>query len=149
MEKLKKKSAVPVMLDGDEIRHVIRQTGYDEASRRKHNLNVGYIASLFEKQGNIVIVSLISPYEDIRNEIRSMCNNFVEVYVETELEVCIKRDSKGLYARAIKGDLKDFTGISAPYYAPKNPEIRIDTVKMTVDECSKRIINFLNKKKGN
>ena len=71
-ELLKERSIVPVILDGDEIRHAIKLQGFDEDSRKKHNLNVGYIASLFEKQGNIVIVSLISPYDDTRNEIRKI-----------------------------------------------------------------------------
>src|SRR5688500_167742 len=71
-KKLSHKGINPVMLDGDEIRHAIKLTGFDEESRKKHNLNVGYMASLFEAQGNIVIVSLISPYEDIRNQVRSM-----------------------------------------------------------------------------
>ena len=79
VEKYKNKGVVPVLLDGDEIRKVIHQTGFDEESRKKHNLNVGYMASLLESQGNVVIVSLISPYIDTRNEIRNMCKNFIEV----------------------------------------------------------------------
>src|SRR6185369_11975508 len=71
-DKLKKEFVVPVVLDGDEIRHAIKQHGYDEYSTKKHNLNIGYMASLFEKQGHVVVVSLISPYADIRNEVRKM-----------------------------------------------------------------------------
>ena len=82
MKKLQQKGIVPVLLDGDEIRNVIKQTGFDEQSRKNHNLNVGYMASLLESQGNFVIVSLISPYEDTRNTIRGMCKNFKEVYSE-------------------------------------------------------------------
>ncbi len=145
MEKLKKKSVIPVLLDGDEIRQAIRQTGFDEDSRKKHNRNVGYIASLFEKQGNIVIVSLISPYDDTRKEVRAMCSNFIEVYVATDLDVCIQRDKKGLYKKALTGELKFFTGISAPYHPPINPEIKIDTSKMTVSECSDVIFRYMKK----
>lgn len=145
IEKLKKKSIIPVLLDGDEIRHAIKQHGFDEDSRKKHNLNVGYISSLFEKQGNIVVVSLISPYDDIRNEIRKMCGNFVEVYVATDLETCISRDPKGLYKKAQAGEIKDFTGISAPYFPPLNPEITIDTSKLSVNDCSTLILNFIKK----
>ena len=133
------------MLDGDEIRHAIKQFGFDEDSRKKHNLNIGYISSLFEKQGNIVIVSLISPYDDIRNEIRKMCANFVEVYVATDLETCINRDPKGLYKKAQAGEIKDFTGISAPYFPPLNPEIIINTSNLTISECSNLILNFIKK----
>ena len=145
MEKLKKKGAVPVMLDGDEIRHAIKLTGFDEESRKKHNLNVGYMASLFEKQGNIVIVSLISPYDDIRNKIREMCKNFIEVYVSTDIKVCMERDSKGLYEKAIKGEIKDFTGVSAPYYPPLNPEITLDTAVLSTKDCVNKIYSFFKK----
>lgn len=146
MKRLKEKSVVPVILDGDEIRHAIKLQGFDEDSRKKHNLNVGYIASLFEKQGNIVIVSLISPYDDTRNEIRKMCSNFIEVYVSTDIEICIKRDPKGLYKKAQSGELKDFTGVSAPYYPPLNPEIILDTDNLNVNESASLIIDFLKKK---
>ena len=145
MIQLKKKGIVPVMLDGDEIRKAIELTGFDEYSRKKHNLNVGYMASLFEGQGNIVIVSIISPYDDIRNKIREMCKNFIEVYVSTNIEVCIKRDTKGLYEKAIKGEIKEFTGISAPYYPPENPELILDTAALSVEECTNKIYNVLKK----
>ena len=139
VEKYKKHGIIPVLLDGDEIRKVIHQTGFDEESRKKHNLNVGYMASLLESQGNVVIVSLISPYVDIRNEIRNMCKKFVEVYVSTDIKVCIERDPKGLYAKAIAGEIKDFTGISAPYYAPENPELVLDTAVLSISACTEKI----------
>lgn len=144
-QKLKAVSITPVLLDGDEIRQAIKQNGFDEDSRKKHNLNVGYIASLFEQQGNIVIVSLISPYDDIRDEIRLMCNRFFEVYVSTNLEVCIQRDPKGLYKKAANGEIKEFTGISAPYYPPKNPEIIIDTYKLSVEQAVDSILKMYKK----
>jgi adenylylsulfate kinase len=139
IEKYKTKGVTPVLLDGDEIRKVIHQTGFDEASRKKHNLNVGYMASLLESQNKVVIVSLISPYADIRNEIRGMCKKFIEVYVATDIEVCKKRDPKGLYAKAIAGEIKDFTGISAPYYAPENAEVVLDTHSTTLQQCVTKI----------
>ena len=145
VEKYKKKGVVPVLLDGDEIRKVIHQTGFDEESRKKHNLNVGYMASLLESQGNVVIVSLISPYIDTRNEIRIMCKNFIEVHVCTDIKVCIQRDPKGLYAKAIAGEIKDFTGISAPYYPPENPEVLLDTAVLSIAACSDKIFKASNK----
>lgn len=145
VEKYKKKGIVPILLDGDEIRKVIHQTGFDEESRKKHNLNVGYMASLLESQGKVVIVSLISPYIDIRNEIRAMCKKFVEVYVCTDIKVCIERDPKGLYAKAIAGEIKDFTGISAPYYAPEDPEVLLDTGVLSIQECTDKIFKTANK----
>lgn len=147
MEKFKAKGVVPVLLDGDEIRHAIRQTGYDRDSRRKHNLNVGFIASLFEKQGNIVIVALISPYDDVRNEIRNMCAMFIEVYVSTDLQVCIDRDAKGLYKRAIAGELENFTGISDSYFPPSQPEVVVETATMSIKECTVKILDFYRKQK--
>lgn len=145
VEKYKKKGVVPVLLDGDEIRKVIHQTGFDEESRKKHNLNVGYMASLLESQGKVVIVSLISPYKDIRNEIRGMCKKFIEVYVCTDISVCIERDPKGLYAKAISGEIRDFTGISAPYYAPDSPEVLLDTNALSIAVCTDRIFKAANK----
>jgi adenylylsulfate kinase len=145
MEKYKKSGVVPVLLDGDEIRKVIQQNGFDEASRKKHNLNVGYMASLLEAQGNVVIVSLISPYADVRNTIREMCKHFIEVYLSTDINVCIQRDPKGLYAKALKGELKDFTGISAPYFAPEKPEVNIDTNIVSIKNSVDNIFKVANK----
>jgi len=145
IHRLKRKGVTPILLDGDEIRNAIRLTGFDEDSRKKHNLNVGYMASLLEKQGKIVIVSLISPYDDIRQQIRRMCGRFIEVYVATDLKTCMERDTKGLYAKAIQGEITDFTGISAPYFPPQNPELVLDTTVISPEESSIRIINFLRK----
>jgi len=145
IEKLRKKGLAPVLLDGDEIRNAIKLTGFDEESRKRHNLNVGYMAKILESQGKIVIVSLISPYDDIRNQIREMCNKFIEVYVSTDLKVCMERDPKGLYQKAISGEIKDFTGISAPYYPPQNPELLLDTASMSTEACAVKIIDQLKK----
>jgi adenylylsulfate kinase len=140
---LNEKNIKSVKLDGDEIRNAIKLHGFDEDSRKKHNLNVGYIASLFEKQGNIVIVSLISPYRDVRDEVRAMCQRFLEVYLSTDLDTCIARDPKGLYQKAIAGEIKDFTGISAPYEAPLNPELNINTATLDVDKSVSKIMALL------
>lgn len=140
---LNEKNIKSVKLDGDEIRNAIKLHGFDEDSRKKHNLNVGYIASLFEKQGNIVIVSLISPYRDVRDEVRTMCQRFLEVYLSTDLDTCIARDPKGLYQKAIAGEIKDFTGISAPYEAPLNPELNINTATLDVDKSVSKIMALL------
>ena len=132
----------PVLLDGDDIRNSLRVNMFDEYSRKKHNLYVGYFASLFEKRGNIVIVSLISPYADIRDEVRTLCRNFIEVYVSTKIEICIKRDEKGIYQKAINGVIKDFTGISAPYFPPENPELVVDNGSLTLMESTEIIFNY-------
>ncbi|QNA43985.1 adenylyl-sulfate kinase [Lacibacter sediminis] len=142
VKKFKERSVTIISLDGDDIRQAIKLTGFDEQSRKKHNLTVGYIASKFESMGFVVIVSLISPYVSIREQIRQMCNRFIEVYVSTGIDECIKRDPKGLYAKALNGQLKDFTGISSPYEPPVNPEIVIDTTLKSISSCSDKIINF-------
>jgi adenylylsulfate kinase len=142
---LKKKGFTPVLLDGDEIRDAIKMTGFDEESRKNHNLNVGYMAKILEGQGNIVLVSVIAPYCEVRQQIRGMCKKFIEVHVATELKVCIDRDPKGLYQRALKGEIKHFTGISAPYYPPQNPELVLDTAHMSTDVCAMKIIAHLKK----
>lgn len=147
IERFKELSVTPVLLDGDEIRNTLRVNDFDEDSRKKHNLYVGYFASLLEKQDNVVIVALISPYKEIRNEVRAMCKNFMEVYVSTRIEICIKRDANGHYKRALSGDIKDFTGISAPYFPTNNPEITIDNGSMTFSECTDVIFDYYKKKK--
>ena len=145
IDKLRKKGIAPLLLDGDEIRNAIKLTGFDEESRKRHNLNVGYMAKLLEAQGKVVIVSLISPYDDIRNQIRGMCHKFIEIHVATDIKVCMERDPKGMYKKAIRGEIKDFTGISAPYYPPANPELVLDTAVMSADECASKIIKELKK----
>lgn len=144
MTNFKAKEIVPVMLDGDDIRKIVKQNGFDEQSRKQHNMNVGYIASLFEKQGSIVIVSLISPFEDVRKDIRKLCNKFIEVYVATELATCISRDPKGLYQKALHGELENFTGISSPYMPPQHAELVLDTEQQSVIQCANKIMHYYN-----
>ncbi len=136
-----------VLLDGDQIRKVIKETGYDYYSRRKHNLNVAYMASLFERQGNVVIVSLISPYRDVRNECRAICRDFIEVFIDTPVEICEKRDVKGLYKKARSGEIENFTGVSSPYEESYTREITISTVSETIESSAKIIFNYLKNKK--
>ncbi len=145
-EKYKLNGIIPILLDGDTIRNELKLFGFDEASRKKHNIEVGKLAALLEKKGYIVIVALIAPYAEVRNEIRKLCKTFFEIYVSTPLKTCIQRDVKGLYAEALSGELNDFTGISAPYFAPINPEITIDTTNISVEETILNIFNILEKK---
>lgn len=137
----------PVLLDGDDIRKTLRVNNFDEDSRKQHNLYVGYLASILENLGYVVIVSLISPYAEVRNEIRGMCKNFIEVYVSTNIEICIQRDTKGNYQKALSGEIKDFTGISAPYFPPKFPEVIIDNGTKTYEECTDVIFDYCLRQK--
>ena len=131
-----------VLLDGDEIRTMFPSTGFDEESRKAHNKRVAYMSKLLKEQGSIVLVSLISPYESSRKEARELCENnrFFEVYISTSLEVCSDRDVKGLYAKAKSGQIKNFTGIDAPYEAPQSADISIDTLNRSVEDCAATII---------
>ena len=98
---------------------------------------------MLEKHEVSVVASFISPYREARTFVRSQCSNFIEVYVSTPLEECEKRDPKGLYKKARKGEISNFTGISDPYESPENVEIEIDTTGITVNEAVERILEYL------
>jgi adenylylsulfate kinase len=134
----------PVILDGDEIRNIIQLHAFDEVSRKQHNLRIAQMAALFEAQGHLVIIALIAPYEDIRLRMRNMCNTFIEIYLCTDIATCIQRDAKGLYKKALAGEINNFTGISAPYDSPLNPELKLDTSLLSVDECAVQIMSLLS-----
>ena len=146
-ERLKKEGIPAMLLDGDEIREMFKQTGFDKESRDRHVENVGKMAAFLQKRGIVAIVTLIAPYEEVRNKCRDMVSNFIEVHVNTSLEVCEARDVKGLYKKVRAGEIKQFTGIhsDAPYEQPSNPELTIDTEDKTVDQCVKIILTKLKK----
>jgi adenylyl-sulfate kinase len=132
-----------VFLDGDDMRKIFNDTAFDEASRKAHNLRVTRIAALLEEQGQVVIMGLIAPYHQTRREMRELCNRFLEVYLNASLEVCRERDVKGLYAKAERGEIASFTGLSAPYEVPENPNLVLDTSALPVEECRDRILALL------
>ena len=105
---------------------------------------MGFLASMLERNGVTVVASFISPYRESRDFVRKMCRNFIEVYVSTSLEVCEKRDVKGLYKKARRGEITSFTGIDDPYEAPLKPEITINTAEDSVDESFEKLLAFLN-----
>jgi adenylylsulfate kinase len=148
-EKLQKIGEPAMMLDGDEIREIFKTTGFDKKSRDEHVKNVGRTAAFLQRRGTIAIVSMIAPYSEVRKECRDMSTNFTEVYVNTTLKVCEDRDVKGLYKKARAGEIKSFTGIhdDAPYEVPVNPELTLDTTKMTVDECVDAILTELKRQR--
>ncbi|MEO5579858.1 MAG: adenylyl-sulfate kinase, partial [Gemmatimonadaceae bacterium] len=134
-------------LDGDTIRDIFPQTGVTREERDAHVRRVGFLASKLERHGVSVVASLISPYEESRGFVRGLCKNFVEIYVATPLEECERRDIKGLYAKARRGDITGFTGIDDPYEVPVNPEVVIDTREMSVDEAAALVLNRLRETK--
>ena len=140
---LRKKGLKVAWLDGDVIREYFPQTGFSKEERSAHILRAGFIAKMLEESGITVLVSYISPYREIRQKVREMCNNFIEVHIATPFEECERRDVKGLYAKVRKGEIKQFTGVDDPYEAPENPELRIDTTGQTVDQSSGQILEYL------
>jgi len=133
-------------LDGDVVRNIFPETGFAKDDRNTHIKKMGFIASLLEKNGIIVVASFISPYKESRGFVRELCSRFIEVYLSTPLETCEKRDVKGLYRRAREGEIESFTGISAPFETPMFPEIVIDTTDETVDQSLERIMQYLKER---
>jgi len=147
VEKLQSQGHSAMVLDGDEIRDIFKNNGFDKEARVKHNQDVGKMAVYLQSQGIIPIVSLISPYAEARDYVRGISKDFTEVYVSTSINECERRDVKGLYKKVRNGEIKDFTGIhdSAPYEAPKNPEITIDTESLSIDDCVNTILKHIKK----
>src|SRR4051812_38691631 len=132
-------------LDGDEIRtHLSKGLGFSKEDRDANINRVGYVAGLVAQHGGTTLCSVISPYRETRDKARrSSKGNFVEVFCDTPIEVCEKRDVKGLYAKARAGEIRGFTGVDDPYEAPLNPEVALDTSKLGVQECVDTIIDKL------
>jgi adenylylsulfate kinase len=133
-------------LDGDLIREIFPSTGFTRPERDAHIKRVGFLASRLEAHGVIVVASLVSPYESSRQFVRNLCRNFNEIYVATPFEECERRDVKGLYARARRGEIKNFTGLDDPYEPPSNPELKIDTRNTTVDQAVQQVLQLLEYK---
>ena len=130
-------------LDGDRVREMFPGTGFSREDREEHLLRVGYMASRLEAHGISVVASFVSPYRTSREAVRSMCRNFIEVWVSTPLEECERRDPKGLYARARRGEAKQVTGVDDPYEAPENADVVIDTTTMSAEEAAHRVLETL------
>lgn len=143
VQELRKKKLKVEYLDGDSIRAVFPKTGFNREARDSHIKRVGHVASMLEKNGVFVVASLVSPYKESRDFVRSLCKNYHEVFISTSLEECEKRDVKGLYAKARSGEIKNFTGISDPYEAPENPEIEIDTSNTPLNEAVSKVVSYV------
>ena len=136
------------MLDGDAIRAVFPMTGFTKAERDAHVKRVGYLASRLEFHGVTVVASLVSPYRESRDFVRSLCRDFVEIHVSTPIEECERRDVKGLYAKARRGEISGFTGIDDPYEAPASPDLVLDTSRMSLNEASARVMETVRRRVG-
>ena len=132
------------VLDGDEVRtNLSKGLGFSKEDRDTNIRRIGYVAQLLTRNGAVVITAAISPYRSIRDEIRGRIGDFVEVYAKCPLEALIARDVKGLYKKALAGEIKEFTGVSDPYEEPLNPEVVVETDRETIDESVSKILTRL------
>jgi len=133
------------LLDGDVVRtHLSRGLGFSKADRDTNILRIGYVASEIVRHGGTAICAAVSPYRSTRNEVRNMMeNNFIEIFVDTPLAVCEERDVKGMYARARRGEIQNFTGVDDPYETPENAELTLDTVNFSADQNAEKILAYL------
>jgi adenylylsulfate kinase len=127
-------------IDGDALREVFPHTGFTRVDREEHLRRTGYMASRLAAHGVTVVASFVSPYRESREFIRKLCPAFAEIYVATPLEECERRDVKGLYARARRGELTNFTGIDDPYEVPEHPELTLDTRTLSVEQSVARVL---------
>ena len=143
-ERLRRMGYRVEVLDGDWVRKTINpDAGYTREERRRHLMRVAWIARLLARNGVIVFCSFVSPYRDVRRDVRRIVEEevpFVEVYVKCPVEECVKRDPKGLYRKALRGEIKYFTGISDPYEPPESPDLVLDTVNNSVEENVERLV---------
>lgn len=139
--KLKRRGCAVEILDGDIVRtHLSKGLGFSRDDRDTNIRRIGFVANLLSRNGVVTIVSAISPYRSVRNELRQTVTNFVEVYVNAPLAVCEARDVKGLYAKARTGEIQCFTGISDPYEEPLHPEVVCYTTEETIDQSIDKVI---------
>ncbi len=146
--RLYERGYVTFVLDGDNVRHGLnRDLGFSPEDREENIRRIGEVAHLFSQAGIINMTAFISPYRADRKKARDLANEgeFIEIFCRCSVEACEKRDQKGLYEKARAGEVREFTGISAPYEEPENPEITLDTDKETIREGVEKIISYLQK----
>ena len=140
-EKLIRRGEKVEIMDGDVIRtNLSKGLGFSKEDRETNLMRIGFVCRLLSRNGAIAIAAAISPYDYIRKNLRKEDENFIEVYVNAPIEKCIERDVKGLYKKALAGEIKQFTGIDDPYEAPEDAEIEVHTDKETVEESVEFIL---------
>ena len=129
------------VLDGDIVRtNLTKGLGFSKEDRDENVRRIGFVSHLLTRNGVIVLVSAISPYRDVRDQVRQRVGDFIEVYANASVEVCESRDVKGLYKKARSGEIKNFTGISDPYEEPLTPEVNCETENETLDESVNKVM---------
>lgn len=145
-EKLRSGGFLVHHLDGDEVRAASKEKlGFSKEDRDKNIALAIDLALQHQKMGKAVIASFISPYKKHREVAKTTLPNFIEVFVDAPLEICEQRDPKGLYKKARSGEIVVFTGISDPYEPPKNPQLHLETHKISIDDCVNEIVSYLKK----
>lgn len=135
------------VLDGDIVRtNLSKGLGFSKEDRDTNILRIGFVAHLLTRNGVAVITAAISPYRDIRDQNRQLIGDFVEVYAKCSIDELTRRDVKGLYEKALRGEIENFTGISDPYEEPLNPEVVVDTERETVEESVAKIVRHLEQR---
>ncbi len=145
-EELYKMGCNTFVFDGDNVRHGLsKDLGFSQEDRKENIRRIGEMCKLFTEAGVIALTAFISPYIKDRNTVRQMVKDrdFIEIYCDCSLDICEKRDVKGSYAKARKGEIPNFTGISAPYEVPENPEIIVSTGRDTLEQCMDKVIKYL------
>ena len=139
-ERLRNSGAKVELLDGDVVRtNLSKGLGFSKEDRDTNVRRIGFVSELLSRNGVIALVAAISPYREIREEIRGRIGNFVEIYVHCPIEVLAERDVKGLYKKAIAGEIASFTGVSDPYEPPLHPEVTIDSSREAVDHSVEKV----------
>jgi len=144
------RGAFAYVLDGDNIRHGLNSDlGFSPEDRVENIRRIGEVSRLFADSGALVVSAFISPYREDRDRIRGLMGpgEFVEVFVDTPLEICEARDPKGLYKKARAGEISNFTGLDAPYEAPVSPEVHLETAGLSIDEAAAQVISYLEEQK--
>ena len=135
------------VLDGDNIRHgLCKDLGFSAADREENIRRIGEVSKLFLDAGVVVLTAFVSPFKADRDRARALveAGDFVEIHCAADLSVCEERDTKGLYAKARTGEIKEFTGISSPYEAPESPELKVDTGSQTLEQSVEQVLTYLN-----
>lgn len=135
------------LLDGDEVRtHLSKGLGFSKEDRDTNVRRIGFVAELLSKHGVIAITAAISPYKDTREAVRARIGNFVEIFMDCPIAVLAERDVKGLYKKALAGEIPHFTGVSDPYEAPESPDIRVDSSSEDIAVSEERVWSLLKER---
>ena len=148
-EKLHQMGCRTFVFDGDNVRHGLNSNlGFSKEDRKENIRRIGEMCKLFIEAGVIALTAFISPFREDRERVRKLVQegDFIEIFCDCSLEICESRDVKGMYAKARRGEIKEFTGISAPYERPENPEMIIETGKFNLEQCVEMIITYLGER---